>query len=1319
MESSYSFRTARVRSSHILLLVSSLLLVAVATSGPLWAQTTTTTSVVTGTVTDPSGAVVPGATLTLVNKNTNQTLTATTDASGHYVFPAVAPGPYTLRVTAKGFQTTEVSNLNVVIGKPSTVNVTLQIGEVTQTVQVTASTMTELQTTNASVGEVLSGAELQHMPVIGTSAAQLIFIQPTVAPNTGDDVSGGQIAGARSEQVTFYVDGGDATSDLEGSNNYVSPNQEPGISPVVPVPIDAIEEFRVATNNTDASLSRSSGGQVTYITRSGTNNFHGRAFEYYTGDALDANGWTRNRVGIPKPHSVDNRFGASADGPIIKNKLFFAAFYEGRRFHEAAIINRVVPTDTLKQGILRFKDASGNIVSYNFNPANGPLAALCGSSGNSPCDPRNIGISPVIKSQLALYPAGNNASLGDGLNTTGLTASVPTPIITDIGKLKLNYNLSSKWSGFVTWQYARNTRTGTEQISILGTPHSVSGDPYYSNFYTFQVQGQLSPNFVSVTHGSFLRNWWAWARTAPTPLVPGTNAALQVAGEGVGGSNSLSKLLADPININTQQARSRIWDGHDWYIAEDATWVHAGHTISFGGSGTIWHDFHLRTDNVLGGLTTGPIYYIGARGQSQNSFVLISSQFRPPTCSSTVTTNCIQSGDVTRWNGLYAAVLGLLDHSSQIQTRDGDFNPNPLGTPLFDQVTIPSFTTYFQDVWKATRNLTITMGVDWGVALTPSEKKGKEVVLTYADSHAPFSFVQYLQDRVAALGAGQPGCFPAAGGSGPCFNPTWGLIPVRHLSHPFHDKMRITDWHALGPRAAVAWQVPMKNWLFGDHQTVIRGGYALVFDRTSAVNQVLTPLLTGGLADADVCGGPVFTSGGGFACSPVGVRTNPTNAYRIGVDGSGPGVPPPTKQAIPFIPPAPLGLFLSFPLDPYVTPGYAHSIDFTVQRALPHNMFLELGYVGRFSRNLPQSQQLTAAYYLMKDPFSGQTLAEAFDAVAQQLRAGVNPGSVTPQPFFENLIGPPGPGVTATAMVAQNDAADLINGDLGDFAQFELNFDAPAFFDNMQILEFAGVTSQGFSNYNAGFLVFRKAFSHGLQFQADWTWSHAIGNQGFNQQYVYSANSPYNLNIDRASEVFDRRHVFHFLWYYDLPFGTGRSYRTGNGVLDRIIGGWNVSGIFTAYTGLPVCIFADGNYGAWLSNGTCAIPSGHLPSLKVHSGVSGSGGIGTAGATGLNAFANPAAVFNSLSYPLLSKYGRVAFDQLRAFPYWNLDLSVSKNIAVTERYRLLFRMDSSNIFNTVIFATPSLDLGSPSNFGVINAQGNSPREIQLSLRFEF
>jgi len=1291
------------------------LLLCVSFFSPNSSAQSSSTGLVTGTVTDPTGAVVPNATVTIQQAGTNATQVQTTDASGRFVFASVPPGDYTMKVVAKGFRTAVINKLDVEVAKSRTVDVKLELGETSEVIEVMASTMTELQTTDATVGETLSGTELSRMPVLGRSAAALVFLQPSVAPDVsnaptgnggGGDTGGGAIAGARSEQVTFTIDGGDATSDLEGSNSYVSPSRESSaVSPVVPVPIDSTQEFRVSTSNPNSLFGRSSGGQISILTKEGTNVIHGAAYEYHEDDGLDANGWTNNFNGIHKPHLVDNRFGGDVGGPIIKNKFFYYGFYEGRRFHDNATISRVVPTDTLKQGILRFRDASGNIVSYNLNPANGALTSACGSSGNSACDPRGIGISPVIASQLALYPTGANTTLGDGLNTIGLVANVATPIRTDVGKLKLSYNFNNKWSMFATFQYAKTDRTGTEQVNILGTPKPASGDPYYSTFYTFQVTGQLTSNLVSTTHGSFLRNWWAWARTAPQTFVSGTDAPLQLTGEGVGGTNTLGKLLADPVNINTQQARARIWDGHDWYIAQDMSWTKSSHTVQFGGAGYIWHDYHLRTDDVLGGLTSAPIYYIGARGGSQMSNAQITSAFRPPTCGGSVTTNCIQSGDVSRWNSLFATVLGLVDHSSQIQTRDGNFNPNPLGTPLFDKTTIPSFTTYLQDVWKLRPSLTLTVGLDWGVQLAPSEEAGKEVVLTYADTNTPVNYREYLQSRAQQLAKGN------------IFNPSFGLIPVNHLTGPLQGKMRVTDWTDLSPRIAVAWQVPFQNKLFGNNQTVIRAGYAKVFDRTSAVNEVLSPLLTGGLADVDKCAGPTSAATtGAFTCS--GLRTDPSSAYRIGVDGTGPGVPAPTSQNIPYIPGAPFGLFLSAPLDPYVTPGYSHSITFSVQRALAHNLFLELGYIGRFSRNLPQGESLTSPYYLMKDAKSGQTYAQAFDAVAQQLRAGVDPSLVTPQPFFENLIGPGG-----TVLAASDDASDLINGDLNSFGTFEVNFDTPQFLDNMQVFEFAGVTDGGYSNYNAGYLVFRKAMSSGLQFQYDWTWSHAIGNQGINQQYLYSSNSPYNFNIDRSSELFDHRHVMHFSWYYELPFGKGKRFASSGGALNQIVGGWHTAGIFTYFSGAPLCIGADGNYGSFF-NFDCAIPSKRLGGFSPHSGVPGSGGIATTGdpavgGSGLNAFRDPATVFNNLSHPLLSQFGRVPFDQLNAFPYWNIDLSVGKNFAFTERYHLVFTMDAVNILNHVVFATPSLDLGSPTNFGVINAQANQPRAIQLGLRFEF
>jgi carboxypeptidase family protein len=1240
----------------------------------------------------------------LVQPGTNLTQTTRTDSGGRFTFPAVAPGNYNLTISASGFRKTTINGLVVEVTKTTTADETLEVGSASEVVEVTAPTMTQLQTTDSSVGEVLSGTELNRMPVLGRSAAQLIFLQPAVVPDSpaglmpsNADNSGGQIAGSRSEQITFTIDGGDATSDLEGSNSYNSPDREAlSVSPVVPIPQDSVEEFRVTTNNANSSLGRASGGQVNLITKSGTNAIHGALYEYHDDDGLDANGWTNDFLGIAKPSTVDNRFGAALGGPIIKDKLFYYGFYEGRRFHDVTIIDRTVPTATLKAGELNF----GGVL-YNFNPKNGPLATGCGAGA---CDPRGIGASPVVLAQLALYPTGNNATLGDGLNSTGFTADYPTPVSTNVGKLKLNYVLNSKWSAFATWQYSETARTGTEQVDILGTPHSVSGDPYWANFYTVQVEGQITPNFLMVTHGSFLKNWWGWSRQTPAPLVSGTSEALTFSGEGLGSTTSTSNPIANPININTQQARARVWDGHDWYMAEDMTWVHRSHNFQFGGAGYIWDDYHLRTDDVLGGLTSAPVLYLGADDNPSNSFVHIDPSLYEPA-------SVAGSSVAATWDGLYTSLLGIVDHSAQIQTRNGKFQPSPLGTPLFDNVRIPSFYTYFQDTWKATHNLTITYGVNWGVQLAPSEAAGKEVVFTYSDSGNPIDFQQYLQTRRTMLGQGLP------------YNPSFSLTPVDSLPTPLTGKMRNTYWGDIGPRIAAAWEVPWENKLFGNHQTVLRGGYALSYDRSSAVGEALNPLLTGGLADVDACNAPTFA--GGLACT--GAPTSPATAFRIGVDGSSVPIPAPTALPIPSTPAAPFGQFLTSGLDPYATPAHSHQVDFTVQRALPRGMFFEIGYIGRFGRNLAQSEDPQAPYYLMKDPKSGQTLAQAFDALYKQVSTGA---AITPQPFFENQMG----GVANCGAIAPNCTQALVAfagssigiGDLDSTMRFGADLIAPTSLDNNQFVEGVVTTDRGYSDYNAGFVSFRKAMTHGLQFQADYTWSHAIGNQGINQQYLFSDSSPYNLALSKGSEAFDHRNVFHFSWYYELPFGKGKWLGTSSSALDRVIGGWHTSGIFQYYTGAPFCVFEDGNYGSFFVS-DCAIPTAPLPSMTPHYNVTSSGGAaGVAttgnlanGGAGINAFADPVAVYNSLVRPQLSVNNRIPFDQLRGFPLWNLDFSLGKNIAVTERFKLVLSADFFNVFNHTVLSVPNLDLGNPGAFGVIGSQANNARQTQLGLRVEF
>jgi hypothetical protein len=802
--------------------------------------------------------------------------------------------------------------------------------------------------------------------------------------------------------------------------------------------------------------------------------------------------------------------------------------------------------------------------------------------------------------------------------------------------------------------------------------------------------------------------------------VSGTQQALVLAGEGAGTSNSTSKLLADPVNLATQSARARIFDGHKWYFGQDFSWLHGKHLFQFGASGYVNNDYFLKTDNFAGGLTAGPLLYSESTGNGSGEFLTMSAPFEPTACGGAVTTNCLRSTDLLRWNELYTTMLGLVDRSSQVITRNGSFQPNPLGTPAFSNTGINSVNSYVQDVWQVKQGLNVTLGLNWGVQPSPTEANGKYDVLVYAASNTPVDYWGYVSQRANSLNNGVA--------QGQAFNPLFGVTPVNSLPSPYTGTLRTTNWHQFAPRISAAWQVPYHNWFFGDKKTVIRGGYTLIYDRMSDVNQVSLPLTTGGLLDVGACGGPVLV-GGQVNCTNA--ATSPVNAFRIGTDGNIVPVPQPTAEPIPYVASgtaaAPFGLFMQSGLDPFAIPGHDHSIAFTIQRELPGRTILEVGYIGRFSRNLPQDIAFNSTDYLMKDKSSGETYAQAFDAVAVALRNGTPAAGVPSQPFFDNQIGlstcKAAGFANCSAMVAKQDATDLVNGSINLFSLDEFNKVTPVPVDNIQSFQSYGITDKGFSNYNAGFISFAKSLSDGLQFSANWTWSHAIGNQGVDQQSGSSANSPYNLNLDKSSEPFDRQHVVNIWSYYQLPFG--RSQHLANGFVDRVAGGWAVSGIFTFFTGTPMHINADGDYGAYTSNGTAAICTAQLHGSEgQNSGVAGSNGIATSGnpatgGSGLNLFANPAAVFNSCSRPLLSVNAQIPFDELRAIPRWNLDFSAIKQIRITERQRIEFSAQFLNLFNVVNFNNPTLNLNSATNFGVFTSQANNPRRVLLGLRYLF
>src|ERR1043166_568360 len=384
----------------------------------LFAQSASTYTL-SGDVTDPSGAVVSGAEIILTDIGTNSSQKATSNQAGHYSFPSVQPGEYRLTIKKERFRQT-TTTLTVSVGINVSQNVKLEVGGANEIVEVQA-TGQELQTTDASVGNVLDRNTLQSLPSLSRDATALLQLQPMASPsyNAGPGASGGEgnttsggVAGALNDQNTFNLDGGDATSNTEGDANYNSGMGTP--QAVVPTPVESIEEVRVTTNNSN-TFARSSGAQVQLVTRHGTNQWHGAGWEYNQNTDYNANFWQLNNAQEPRPVWQDNRFGGRIGGPILKDKAFFFLMYEGRRFKKGETFTRNVPSALLRQGILQFQDANtGQIDKFNFNPANGPIFASCAPTPANPtgvCDPRGLGIDPIISQIWNTYePMGNNAS---------------------------------------------------------------------------------------------------------------------------------------------------------------------------------------------------------------------------------------------------------------------------------------------------------------------------------------------------------------------------------------------------------------------------------------------------------------------------------------------------------------------------------------------------------------------------------------------------------------------------------------------------------------------------------------------------------------------------------------------------------------------------------------------------------------------------------------------------------------------------------------------------------------------------------------------
>ncbi len=1268
--------------------------------GPPALGQTAATATVSGVVSDASEAVVPGAKVVLLDKATGLARTQETSSTGQYIFANVLPGNDTITVTMKGFIQAEVQ-LSVEIAKSYNINVTLKVGAATEVVEVTAGAGAELQTFDATVGNVVQGEEMVRLPNVNRSAMVYYDLQPLVAPTyrTGgiNQVnSQATVAGSRSDQTTFTVDGIDATDNLIGGG--VKPDSANVVDSPVPLTSDSVQEFGVGTTNSNASYGRGEGGQFTFITKRGTNALHGALYEYLQNNDLNANTWDRNRVGIPNPKLEDNRFGGAVGGPIWKNHTFIFGNYEGRRFPQSSTISRIVPTDALRAGTLRFRDASGIVRDY-------PLATStsCGSGNTSACDPRGLGLNPVVSALWSHLPKGNDSTVGDGLNTIGFRSTVSTPSSSNYGIGRLDHYFTDNWHFMGSVRYSEATSLLNSQVDLggllkgdtLGQPAALHGESAQPHYFVAGLTGQIKPTLTNDLRFGYLRDWWWFPGVLPFPQVPGIAGAMEVAG----GASASGGLLDGPVDMNTLVARTQGANAKSYQIRDDLSWNKRHHLFQFGGDFRRITTYHYRNDKVIGSITALDIE-LDAAGA-----VTIPAENRPPDCSVTVTTFCLAAGDATRWNRLFAGTTGMIDNTNVLVTRDRNLNPLPLGSPLEANTYQNAVDFYFSDAWRIRPSLTITGGLNYQIQFAPVDSLGRTAFMIDDATGQTLTSTDYLNSaRQAAL-------------QGNIYNPALAWLPSTKTSQ---KAVFNTDYGNVGPRIAAAWTPPFKNSLWehlfgGKGGSVFRAGYSITYDRMNTVWSVLEPMLGPTFAQTLNCRGPVI--GGSCANS-----SNPTDAYRIGIDGPG-IVPAAPAVSSPLVVATPYGETFAYQPDPVIGTGHAHHIDFTIQRQLSSTMIVELGYVGTIARNMREVNDITSAPYFYKDKASGQTFAAAYDNVANQLRAGTLPSAVTPQPWFENQIGPGG-----TVTLATQDGSDFTAGLLRTLWQ-AMQFLLPQPITNLQVQRIWSGTDGGYSNYHAFFATLRKRPSKGLTFAFNYTLAKSLDDIGAVQNYPLEASSSFDHSIDYGPSFFDHRHVVTANWVYELPFGRGTRFSTGNQPLNKAIGGWYFSGIFKAASGLPLTV-AESNQ-AWGGGDTLGlVVSGAIPINKpdfgngVHSGVPGSGGVGIDGnpATGgssLNIFADPQAVLADFRPIQVSKDGRSARGVLRGFPYWNFDLSLAKRTLVTERVAFLFSADFLNAFNHVVFNDPTLSMQDPASFGVISSQANNPRAIQFGLRLEF
>lgn len=1244
----------------------------------------TSTSQLSGIVSDSTGATVPGATVISTNEATGLTYKLTTTDAGVYAFPSIPVGAYTLSVEKTGFKRFQQKKIVLQINTPSTVNATLDIGSATETIQVEA-TAEALQTTGATLGNVIERKSIEALPLNGRNPLNLLIYEPGVVQRSNGTVS---VNGSRTGAVNVTIDGIEA-------NESTNPNPVNNIFRLNP---DNVQEFKVTTSNPSAEEGRNSGANISVATRGGTNQLHGTVFEFFRNTALNANEFYSKAQGLEKPIIKLNQYGFELGGPIKKNKTFFFGSWQGQKVNFAdpvdkafsqsvSLYNQIALTGIFRYFVVDQRNpltVNGQRITQNtpllVDRATGNLASgvrNCASPTDANCiasynifqnDPLRRGLDPAVKGVLGAYPAPNQYSAGDGLNTGNYAWNTPFQIRGPQYLGRIDHVISDRHNLFGRILAAEQNTLGGDPLN--SRPQVLPGFPTRGEVFrpaynaAIGLRSVLTPRLVNELTLGYSRFDFLFTQGEANPLFPNTPRFTF--------NNSDVDYTATP---RTQRAVNT------YQIINNVTYIAGAHVMKFGGNLRIYQHNDRRGD--VGGVALTPA-------------ISLSRTIRPPAgftfpSLATATSPGIASNDLNRLQGMVNDLLGIpaqLSHNFIGDLKSDTFLPFQTGdktVSLWAQgQRTKQFNFFAQDDFKLRKNISISYGVRWEVNPPPREAGGRTYVpnKNIDGSEGLVSFVQAER-----------------------WYKNWNL-------------------GALAPRVALTWAPGNSG------KTVIRTGYTMAFDPI-ATFQVTSV--------ASAVPGQIYrcTSTVGGA-STAGCASVPDVRLSQFPNQLPPPSAKPSSQLTPALstqntaPPARI-------FDPNLKLPTVHMWNLTVQRDLGKSYIGSVGYVGRRGTRLYRSWDV--------NQIDAKPILPSFLAMQRNvgLGGGCRPdGTLANGTACVGAVGVPliQQGIINSAFANSAASVTDLSPTQNAAGQMALRIEqttlAAKLRPNQQFAQILLLDNGADSIYHGLQTTLRKRFdTAGLLFNLGYTLSKSIDNLSTDPVAATSgggltataARTPAdgrNYKNERSRSDFDQRHVLNLSGIYELPVGKGKPlFRNANRVVNTVIGGWSVNTIYTYQSGEPFTVRS----GFLTANGTAqsraALAPGvtTLPQARLQDKA---GVIGPVFFADASQFAAPA--------PGELGIGRNVF---QGPSYWNVDLGISKGFQLSERFRLTFRTEMFNALNHANFRNPrDASVGSPAinsnvfaqaccvtlstaSSSTTNQNGESWRVVQLALKLAF